>query len=73
MLDLDTLRVLQGKFEQGLAECREREAAAMEARLRQEGAVLAVRALIQEAEQEGTAVQAIAVPLGEGGDDGSNH
>jgi hypothetical protein len=69
MLDTETLRVLLGKFEQGLTQCKEQEAAAMERRLRQEGAVLAVRQLLQEQEQ---AAQVIAVPLGEGVTDGSN-
>lgn len=69
MLDTETLRVLLSKFEQGLVQCKEREAAAMEQRLRQEGAVLAMRQLLQEQEQ---AAQVIAVPLVDGGDDGSN-
>jgi len=74
MLDVETLRVLLGKFEQGLTQCRADEAAAMEQRLRQEGAVLAVRQLIAEAEQQDVqAVQAIAIPLGEGETDGGNH
>lgn len=72
MIDLDTLRTLRSKLEQGLRECRAREADAMEARLRQEGAVLAVEQLIGQAEQDG-AVAAIAVPLQEEGNDGGNH
>ena len=74
MLDLETLRVLLGKFEQGLTQCRADEAAAMERRLRQEGAVLAMQQLVEQAEQQGVqAVAAIAIPLGEGETDGGNH
>ena len=72
MLDLETLRTLHGKLQQGLVECRAREADAMEARLRQEGAVLALEQLIGQAEQT-QAVAAIAVPLVEEATDGNNH
>ena len=72
MIDLETLRTLHGKLQQGLVECRAREADAMEARLRQEGAVLALEQLIGQAEQT-QAVAAIAVPAGEEATDGSNH
>lgn len=71
-MDIETVRVLLGKLEQGLAECRDAEARAMEARLRQEGAVLALRQVVQEAEQT-QAAAAIAVPLVEEGEDGGNH
>ena len=67
MIELETLRVLLGKLEQGLGQLRAQEAAAMEQRLRQEGAVLAVRQLMEQAEQAG------AEPVQEGGDDGGNH
>ncbi len=73
MIDLEMLRVMHGKLQQGLGECRANEAAAMEARLRQEGAVLAVEQLLREAEQGEQAVAAIAVPLEEEGSDGGNH
>ena len=71
MIDLETLRTLHSKLEQGLRGCRAREADAMEVRLRQEGAVLALEQLIGQAEQGG-AVAAIAVPMVEEGDNGSN-
>ena len=72
-MDVDALKALLGQYEKGLLNCQAKEAEAMENRLRQEGAVWAVRQLIAEAEQATQAVQAIAIPLGEGETDGGNH
>jgi hypothetical protein len=69
MIDLDTLRTLRGKLQQGLRDLQVKEAEAMESRLRQEGALWSVEQLIGQA----GAVQAIAVPLQEEASDGSNH
>ncbi len=72
MIDLDTLRTLRGKLQQGLRDLQVKEAEAMESRLRQEGALWSVEQLIGQAEQDG-AVAAIAVPLQEEGNNGGNH
>lgn len=72
-MDVETLKALLAKYEKGLAGLQAKEAETMENRLRQEGAVFALRQLIADAEQATQAVAAIAIPLQEGGDDGSNH
>ena len=72
-MDVEALKALLAQYEKGLLNCQAKEAEAMENRLRQEGAVFALRQLIAEAEQATQAVAAIAIPIGEGETDGGNH
>lgn len=69
-IDLDILRTLLGRLEQGLGQCQQAERESIEARLRQEGAVLAVRALLSEGEAQPAPV---FVPASEEVTDGGNH